>query len=320
MEINIALMLGWFFFLSLVFNGFSSGKFNEVKEGFINVSGGKIWYKIVGLGKPGIPLLVIHGGPGATHDYLQPIEKIADERPVIFYDQLGGGKSDRPSDTSLWNIERFVDELAIIRNELKLDRVHLLGQSWGTTLATEYMLTQKPGGVVSIVFAAPCISVSRWINDQKDYLLQMEKEIQDIINECELSGDYSSPDYQNAMMIYYRKHLCMLDEWPECLQRTFANMGADVYAYMWGPSEFTVTGKLKSLERAERLNEIKVPALFTCGRYDEASPESTEYYHKSMPGSEFYIFEDASHSHHLEKEEEFLSVLRSFIKRAEENQ
>jgi len=320
MEIKIVLLFGLFFFLSAVVEGFSSEKINKIKEGFLNVPGGKIWYKIVGADKPGIPLLVIHGGPGATHDYLQPIEKLADERPVIFYDQLGGGKSDRPADTLLWNIERFVEELTIVKRELKLDTVHIIGQSWGTTLTTEYMLTQKPQGVVSIVFAAPCISVSRWINDQKNYLSKMDKEIQEIINVSELSGDYSSPDYQNAMMLYYRKHLCMLEEWPECLQKTFTNMGADVYSYMWGPSEFTVTGNLKDFERAEKLNEIKVPALFTCGRYDEASPESTEYYHKLMPGSELYIFKEASHSHHLEKEEEFLSVVRGFLNRVESSQ
>ncbi len=317
MEIKILLMFGLFFFLSAVVEGFSSNKIKEIKEGFINVPGGKIWYKIVGAEKPGLPLIAIHGGPGGTHDYLEPLEKLADERPVIFYDQLGGGKSDRPADTSLWNVERFVEELAVLRKELNLDSVHLLGQSWGTTVAAEYMLTKKPDGVISIVFAAPCISVSRWISDQKNYLAKMDKEIQDIIIRTEQTGDYTAADYQSAMMLYYQKHLCMFEEWPECLQRTFSNMGADVYAYMWGPSEFTVTGNLKDFERAEQLNEIKVPALFTCGRFDEASPGTTEYYHKSLPGSEIYIFEESSHSHHLEKEDEFLSVVRSFLQRVE---
>src|SRR5262249_10200477 len=119
-----------------------------VREGKVAVEGGNVWYRIVGADKPGVPLLILHGGPGIPHDYLEPLDALANERPVVFYDQLGCGNSDRPKDKSLWTIEQFVDELAKVRAALKLDRVHILGHSWGTILAVEYMLKQKRDGVV----------------------------------------------------------------------------------------------------------------------------------------------------------------------------
>jgi proline iminopeptidase len=118
-----------------------------LREGYINVSGGKVWFKIEGAEKKGIPLLVLHGGPGAPHDYLEPLSKLSDERPVIFYDQLGCGNSDRSSDTSLWNVPRFVEELSIVISELHISKVHILGQSWGSLLVADYYITKKPSGV-----------------------------------------------------------------------------------------------------------------------------------------------------------------------------
>ncbi|MDP2301135.1 MAG: proline iminopeptidase-family hydrolase [Ignavibacteria bacterium] len=285
----------------------------EPHEGFINVEGGKIWYKIVGAQKSKTPLVVIHGGPGATHDYLESIAELSDERPIIFYDQLGSGNSDLPADNSLWNVERFVNELDSIIKQLTTDKVHLLGQSWGTMLAVDYMLTRKNQQVTSLILSAPCLSAELWVKDQKKYLSEFEIEIQHIINEAEINKDFSSSEYQNAMMLYYRKHMCNMHVWPEMLQRTFAKMGQSVYNYMWGASEFTVTGTLKNYNRVKELKNIKIPVLFTAGRYDEASPESTRIYKDNLPGSEIYIFEDATHSHHLEKTDEYNSLIRAFL-------
>lgn len=286
--------------------------------GYVSVTGGKVWYRIVGADNKAIPLLVLHGGPGAPHDYLEPLEALCDERPVIFYDQLGCGNSDKPDDISLWTVEHFVEELALIREALQLKKVHILGQSWGSMLAVDYMLTRKPAGVVSLILSAPCLSVSRWIKDQRVYLSELPQDMQKTILECEAAGDFSSDGYQEAMMYFYNLHLCRLDPWPDCLNRTFAKLEHAVYEHMCGPSEFTITGTLKDYERAEKLKEIHVPVLFTCGRYDEATPASTRYYHESLPGSEIVIFEDASHAHHIEKTAEYLKVVRGFLKRAEE--
>ncbi len=129
----------------------SSGTVSAPQEGRIAVKGGSVWYRMVRKGRKGSPLIVLHGGPGAGHDYLVPLEQLGDERPVILYDQLGSGNSDRPSDERLWNIERFCDEIDDVRKALGLDTVHLLGQSWGTLLAVEYASRPETKGVLSLV-------------------------------------------------------------------------------------------------------------------------------------------------------------------------
>ncbi len=288
-----------------------------MQEGYIPVTGGKIWYELVGAGKTGIPLLVLHGGPGAPHDYLELLEAVADERPVIFYDQLGCGNSDKPDDASLWVVGRFVEEIHKVREALGLEKVHILGQSWGAALAIEYMHTCRPEGVAGLVLSCPLLSASRWIEGQKAYILELPEDIKGIIKKAEASGDFQSVQYQVAMMLYYRRHLCRLETWPDCLNRTIEKLACAVYEHMWGPSEFSVIGSLKNYERVDALKEITVPVLFTCGQYDEATPATTRYYQSNLPGSELFIFEAASHSHHLEKPEEYLKVVRSFLKRAE---
>ncbi len=288
-----------------------------IKEGYLAVTGGRVWYRVVGDGKSSIPLLILHGGPGATHDYLEPLAALAQERPVVFYDQLGGGRSDRPDDISLWTTARFVEELAAVRRYLDLEQVHLLGQSWGSMLAVDYLLTRRPRGIASLICSGPCLSVSRFAADQRAYLGQFPAEVRRIIREKEAAGDFHSPPYQEAMMAYYRRHLCRLDPWPECLTRTFEQMGLPVYEQMWGPSEFTVTGTLKDYERAEQLKEIRLPALFTCGRFDEATPATTAFYQSRLPGAELAVFEDASHAHHLEKTAAYLAVVGDFLYRTE---
>lgn len=274
--------------------------------------GGSVWYGIVGADKKGVPLLTLHGGPGAPHDYLEPLAGLADERPVIFYDQLGCGSSDRPSDTSLWTVSRFSHELSLVRGALGLANVHIMGQSWGTMLAVDYVL-RNPKGVKSLVLSAPCLSASRFIKDTRVYLDALPENDKSAILECEASGDFASTRYQDAMMSFYKRHLCRMDPWPEPLLRTIDRLGHEVYGYMWGPSEFTVTGVLKDFERAESLGKIDIPALFTCGRYDEVTPSAAAYYSGKLAGSKCVVIEDASHEHHLEKPEEYLPAVRKFL-------
>ncbi|MFP5212372.1 MAG: proline iminopeptidase-family hydrolase [Acidobacteriota bacterium] len=292
------------------------GTGDSTQEGYIDVTGGKVWYRIVGAGARGVPLLVIHGGPGAPHDYLEPLKGLADERPVIFYDQLGCGNSDRPEDTALWTVERFVGELEQVRSTLGLDRVHLLGQSWGSMLAVEYTL-EHPQGVASLVLSAPYLSTPLWEADQRAYIAELPPEVRRTIEAKEAAGDFASPEYQEAMTTYYKRHLCRLETWPECMERTFAKMGLPVYEHMFGPSEFSVRGTLKHRDLTGRLKEIRVPVLFTCGRQDEATPATTARFQASLPGSEMIVFEEASHMHHLEKTGPYLEALRNFLHRAE---
>jgi proline iminopeptidase len=292
-----------------------SGNKIKEQEGYINVTGGKIWYKIVLKEMPEIPLLVIHGGPGASHHYLEPIVGLADERPVIFYDQLGCGNSDDPNDSSLWNIERFVDELQQVIHNLNLDKVYILGQSWGASLAVEYVLTKQPKEVKGLILSGPLLSTNRWIEDQKCYIGQLPDQLKKSIQHGEETQKYDTTDYQNALNIFYHKHVCRLENWPECLNKVLAELNLSQYIYMWGPSEFTVTGTLKNYERVSELHKINLPVLFTCGEYDEATPATTRYYQQNISGSNIHIFKDASHEHHLEKTEEYLQVVRQFLNR-----
>ncbi|MDD5691653.1 MAG: proline iminopeptidase-family hydrolase [Candidatus Omnitrophica bacterium] len=281
-------------------------------DDFINVKGGRVWFRAAGKERKKTPLLVLHGGPGGSWDYLQPLEALADERPVIFYDQLGCGNSDRPSDKSLWTLARYVDELETIVRELGLSSFHLLGNSWGCMLGIEYMLEKRPKEPASLIFSAPCLSAGRWHEDQRRYIAALPEKERMIIEKAEAQSSFG-PEYEQAMMVFYKRHLCRLDPWPEVLNRTFAKLNRDIYLHMWGPSEFTITGALKGFERAQRLAEVKIPALFTCGRYDEASPETVEYYRRMMPGSKIRIFEGCSHSHHLEDTRGYIEAVRNFL-------
>jgi len=287
-----------------------------VREGYISVPGGKVWYLVAGAERPGIPLLALHGGPGAPHDYQETFLALADERPVILYDQLGCGNSERPDDLSLWTVERFCEELAQIREALGLTEVHILGQSWGSMLAVDYILAKHPLGVRSLVLSAPCLSASRWEADQHAYLEELPAETRRTISDAEQSGEFGAA-YQEAMMEYYRRHVCRMDPWPDCVNRAFEKMGQAVYEYMWGKSEFTLTGTLRDYERAHRLHEITVPVLITCGEHDEASPRTCAYYQSRFPAAELLVIEDASHMHHVEKADEYLAVVRDFLRRAE---
>ena len=287
------------------------------REGYVPVTGGQVWYRMVGTESEGVPLLLLHGGPGFSHDYLAPLAEMSEGRPVIFYDQLGSGRSDRPKDASLWTLPRFVEELGQVREALGLDRVHILGSSWGSMLATEYMLNE-PLGVVSLVFAGPALSAPRWEEDVRGLLSGLSEESRRIILECEEAEDYDSEDYERAVMEFTQKHVCRVSPWPGYVTSSFESVNEDVYRQMWGPSEFTVTGTLRQFDRVDQLRRIRVPVLFICGRYDEATPSTTEYYHHNLPGSELHVVEDASHMQHVEQPDEFIGVVGDFLWRAEE--
>jgi proline iminopeptidase len=285
-------------------------------EGYIQVDGGRVWYEIRGSGDA-IPLLGLHGGPGFCHDYLEGLWDLADERPLILYDQLGCGNSERPEDRSLWIAERYVVELAQVRAALGLDRLHILGQSWGSMLLVDYMLT-KPSGIASITLASPCTSIPMWLEDTGRLRKQLPAEVQEVLDRHEAAGTVTSAEYEAATLEYYRRHLCLMDPWPMALQRSTAKAGYPVYNTMWGPSEFNMTGgNLRYYDRTPRLHEITVPTLWTCGRYDEAQPATVAHYQSLLPGSELVVFENSSHTAHLEEREAYIRVLRDFLARAE---
>jgi len=285
------------------------------KEGYIEYMGGKTWYKIVGSGH-GIPLIAIHGGPGFPHYYLEPLELLADERPVIFYDQRGCGKSDPLTDTSLMTIEFFVGELKALIKQLNLKRYHIMGQSWGTMISCDFALTQ-PKGLKSMVFSGPCLSALFWEQDQREHIKALPQDMQEAIYFSEATGDYSTPEYQAAIMEFYNRYVCRINPWPESLMKSMNEINMQIYGYMWGPSEFTALGTLKDYDRTYQLHMIEYPTLLTCGSWDEADPKTVKYYKNLMPNACMKIFYNASHEHHLEQPKEYIKTVRIFLHKVE---
>ncbi len=282
-------------------------------SGRSEVPGGQIYYLVRG-SEGGVPLLTIHGGPGSTHDCLRPLDGLSEERPVIFYDQLGSGLSDQPQDLSLWRVERFVDEVEYLRRAMGLSQVHILGHSWGTIVAAEYALRQ-PFGLRSLILASPVLSAHRWQEDATVYRGRLPEDVKETLSLHEAAGTTDSREYQEAAAVFYQRHLCRLDPWPDVLVHSMDQMALPVYNYMWGPSEFTATGTLAGYDCTHRLPEISVPTLFTCGAHDEATPATTRFYKDLVPGAELVVLEDSSHMPHLEETERYLEAIGDFLRR-----
>jgi L-proline amide hydrolase len=293
----------------------------SVHEGTIPFHGYNTWYRIVGDGEdPGkLPLLALHGGPGATHDYLEPLEALARTgRRVIFYDQLGCGNSDHPPNPALWTVDLYVEEVGAVRRALGLDRVHLLGQSWGGMLAMSYALT-RPAGLASLIVADSPASIPQWVAEANRLRAELPPEVQQTLLEHEAAVTTDDPAYQEAMLVFYRRHVCRIDPWPESVTRTFDQIDRypEVYHTMNGPSEFHVIGTLKDWSIVDRLDEIRVPTLLLSGRYDEATPAIVGTIHQGISGSEWVIFEESSHMPHVEETERYLQVASDFLERVE---
>jgi L-proline amide hydrolase len=294
-----------------------------IKEGHIPFRGYKTWYRIVGEGEESgkAPLICLHGGPGATHDYFGSLEFFASTgRRVILYDQLGAGNSDHINNPSMWTISLFVEELVEIRRALGLERVHILGHSWGGMLAMEYALTQ-PAGLASLVLADTVASAPQWAAEARRLINALPMNVQQTIQKHEAAGTTDSVEYKDAMKVFSRHYAGgHIDPKPEWVKQAFAKIeNNEVYLTMWGPSEFCVTGTLKDWDVTGRLGEIHVPALVLCGRDDEATPGLAETIQCGIPGSELVTFEHSAHFPHIEEAERYLQVLDTFLSRVETN-
>ena len=290
-------------------------------EGFVSFRGHNVWYRIVGArDEPGkFPLLCLHGGPGATHDYLEPLETMASTgRRVILYDQLGNGNSSHPHNSTMWTVQLFLEEVAVVRRALGLDQIHLLGQSWGGMLAMEYALT-KPNGLMSLIVSNSPASILQWIAEANRLRAELPDDVQQTLLKHETAGTTGDPAYQEAMMVLYRKHVCRLVPWPDYVNRTFQNLAQnpEVYLTMNGPSEFHVIGTLKTWDITNRLGEIRVPTIVIGGWHDEATPAITERVHRGIHDSEWVIFENSSHMPFVEETERYMETLNRFLLRVE---
>lgn len=292
-----------------------------MSEGRIPYAGGETWYRIVGDGEEEekLPLLCLHGGPGAPHDYLERLGDLADTgRRVVFYDQIGCGKSWVARDPSFWTVELLVEEVAAVRDALGLERVHLFGSSWGGMLAMAYALT-RPEGLASLVLSSSPPSLPLWAEETSRLRSELPDDVRRVLDEEEAAGRLDSPAYEEASMVFYSRHVCRLDPWPDYIVRTFTGLREhpEVYMTMQGPNEFVITGTLKDWDITGRLGEIHVPTLITAGRHDEFTPRQAQLLHQGIAGSELVTFEDSSHMQFAEEPERYREVVAAFLERVE---
>jgi proline-specific peptidase len=292
-----------------------------VTEGTFEFHGYPVWYRVVGEAAARPPLLCLHGGPGAAWDYLQSFDDLAGAgRQVIFYDQLGCGNSaiDAPHDPAMWTVDLFVKEVGAVRQALGLDQLHLLGQSWGGMLAMQYALTQ-PAGLLSLIVESSPSSMPQWVAEANRLRTELPADVERTLRTHEEAGTTDDPAYEEAMTVFYMRHVCRLDPWPDYVQRSFGKLEAnpEVYNVMNGPSEFHVIGSLKEWDITGRLSEIAAPTLVMSGRHDEATPAIAETVHRGITGSEWVVFEDSSHMCHAEERDRCMKIVADFLDRVE---
>lgn len=306
---------GTFYFLVAILlicscNGKMKQPALPVGESFLTTENGKIWYKITGTGN-GLPVVLLHGGPGYASNYLKPFEELGNDRQVIRYDQLGSRKSDRITDTALFKIQQFINDLESLRQHLDIKKWHLLGHSWGTIMAMEYYKLY-PEHVASITFGSAALNIHTWQEHARELLLTLPQEFQDAIKNAEMTGNYNDSLYQAANNLFMGTYMVRNPVMAE-MDSLYSTMNYEMYLYMQGPSEFTITGTLKDYDATPYLPEIKVPTLFTVGEFDEAGPEIIKSYADKVPGSQYIILSGAAHITMWDATEENVRVVREFL-------
>ena len=281
-------------------------------EGTIPVPGGNVWFKRVG-GGPVPPLLAVHGGPGLPHNYISSLERLADEREVIFWDQLGCGNSERPSNVDLWTMERSVAEMDAVIEALGLNRFHIFGNSWGGMLAQQYVL-DVTSGAVSLTISNSIASIPRFSEMVARLKTELDPATQSAIDRHEAAGTTYSAEYQAAIRTWNETYLCRQLPWPKELQEAYRGMGAEIFETMFGPSDFRIVGTIRSWDVLDRLREIALPTLVLAGRFDECAPEHMWEMHQRVEGSRFELFESSAHMPFIEEPHRSDQVMRDFLR------
>jgi L-proline amide hydrolase len=283
-------------------------------------NGHETWYRLVGdvdSDAERTPVVICHGGPGASHDYCEAIADLSRfGRGCVLYDQIGCGRSQHLPDAPVdfWTPQLFKDELRELTRHLEIaDRYAIVGQSWGGMLAMEYAL-DHPDGLRAMVVADSPASMTLWVSEANRLREDLPPGVQETLTTHEEAGTTDDPEYEAAVRVFYDRHLCRVP-WPDGLQRSFDQITADptVYHTMNGPSEFHVIGTLKGWDITERLHEIETPTLLVSGRHDEATPLIVGQVHERIPGAEWTIFEDSSHLPHIEEPDQFLDHVERFL-------
>lgn len=283
------------------------------KEGYVTVQGFDLFYRQFGFPKNG-EILCLHGGPGATHEYLLSMVDLAGHGfRVTFYDQLGSGRSQAPKNPALLVPEHFVEEVEEFRKKMKLGRPHIIGSSWGGMLAIAYALKYQKN-MKTMTTVGGLHSVPLTVREMERMKRALPEEVQNVMAKYEALGDYDNPEYNKAVMVFYRKHLCRLPDWPPEATYSLEHISKLVYGTMNGPNEFTIIGNTRYWDVTDQLHTIRIPTLVLGGKYDEVSPVVAREIHKYIKGSEMTTFQRSSHLPFWEERGAFMKRVLRFLK------
>lgn len=289
----------------------------KINEGYISFKNHQTYYRTVGTCQNNKkPLILLHGGPGSTHNYFEVMDDLAekDQRMLIMYDQIGCGNSYIEGHPEYFKAEVWIEELNELRKQLQLDEVHILGQSWGGMMALLYALNYNPQGVKSYILSSTLPSAKLWEREQYRRISYMDKKYQIALKTALENGDYNNPEYLEALNVFMDNHCNPIfkDKIPECISRK-KKTGTESYVVGWGPNEFTPTGTLSNFEVTDRLHEIKTPCLITDGQRDLCSPFIAKLMYDNIPNSEWELFEYSGHMPFVEEHEKYVEILINWL-------
>jgi L-proline amide hydrolase len=287
-----------------------------VSEGYVDYRGCRTWYRVVGdLASPAVPLLALHGGPGSTHHYFAPLEQLGGERPVVVYDQIGCGSSDRPKEIE-WSVAVFRNEVDAVRSQLGLEKIHLLGTSWGGMLALEHVLSGAEG-IVSLILSSTLASIDQWAAEQLVLRNALPPGVIEVLDRHERAGTYDDPEYEQAMEAYFDRHFYRGPKPRAEVERMNAEKAKDVYRAMQGPNEWTVTGALRGWDVRHRLGEIACPTLVIRGRHDMCTNPIAATLVQGIRNAREVVLDVSSHTPVLEETDRYLETISSFMRDCE---
>ncbi|PAW95310.1 proline iminopeptidase [Mucilaginibacter sp. MD40] len=300
-------------------NGVKTGQVQVVK---INTPKGtfKVWTKRIG-NNPKIKLLLLNGGPGATHEYFECMESFLPKEGIelVYYDQLGCGNSDNPKDTSMWSLPRYVEEVEQVRQALKLDKdnFYLLGHSWGGILAAEYAFKYQDHlkGLIISNMMMSCPDYGKYAQDV--LAKQFDPKVLARIRQIEANKDFDNPEYMSLLMPnFYAKHICRipLDKWPEPVTRSLGKLNQSLYVTMQGPSEFGISGKLTNWNRVPDLPKLSVPVLSIGAQYDTMDPKHMQMVATKVQNGSYLYCANGSHMSMYDDQKTYMAGLIKFLK------
>lgn len=287
----------------------------KITTGTMPFKGYQTYYRIVGEPTDNAPLLLIHGGPGSTHNYFEVLDDLAvtTRRQIISYDQIGCGESYVDGHPELWTLTTWLDELEALRSHLHLDRVNLLGQSWGGMLIIAYMIDRHPEGIESIILSSTLPSSELWSHEQQRLISFMPDDEQEAIARAVATGNFDDPAYLKANDHYTVLHADEItDASPECLRRP-KRFGTESYLTAWGPNEYTPTGTLRDFDYTDRLGEITDPTLIISGTNDECTPLIAKTMDDNMPNAIWELLDGARHMTFIDQTDTYKQLLIGWL-------